>query len=1014
MELHLENQALTTNFNPHFKTTSINILSAWATNSYLSTQFLCITQTTMPIYFRPLLLLCSILFPVNLNAQETSIDSLQLKKGQAYYTAAEQVYGSNLDSCLQFLKMAFPCYEKANAWGDYIRTLNVIAAISNDLNYIEEFEVYAKKAYKEANIYLPKDHPEYSVTRNNLNIFYYNRGNYEKSISLLKASLLLSQNNQKSEEDISYIYQNLGANYNILGDQQKALSYLEKALEIQVSLKKYPIAIARLHKEIGLVYLALRRYSMAIDYFNQARSSLEKENNDRTNIIKIAALQGLSESYLLKEKLDSAQLYITKSLLLQKDNSAYRKAFSYELLGRIYLREESYSLAVEALLTANELANLNFKNNSYAGIAKKKRYLGETYSAMAELDKALAAYQEGLDILSPGVDLQNKLTNPLATELLAAPDALLLLYGKTQVLWQLFEKTQAVHFLNAALATSNQTHELIQKIRTEIPSADAKQSLAEKTIIFYENAIQISLKLYELTSDETFLATAFSFAENNKALSLLETLNEQMAERLELPDSLLVKEQTTRIDLVYYQKKILEAQGKNGEKDQAKMAYWKAQVFMLQQRHEQLIDQFEKEFPRYYEIKYQKNTVNYPDLKQGLLKKNHAFLEYFVGEDKIYLFVLTAENITVQTIDQLDTIRSDIKGLRDFITSPPTAGISPDRYTQFVKQAHRLYQILLQPALNSLNSKYHKITIIPDSDLAFIPFDLLLTRLPDQKEFGFQPQQLAYLLNKYQISYGYSIALLNKNFNRRVQQFEDNFVGFAPSFTELASSSSRSCGNGALNDLTCNQSELKAIYELLNGQSYFSAEASKTNFNQQASNFKILHLATHACVDEAHPMNSKIYLTDDYLSLLDLYTLDLQSELVVLSACNTGSGKFLKGEGVMSLARGFIASGCRSTLMSMWSVDDCATSDMMTAFYKNLKKGFAKDEALRQAKLSYLSSVDKTMQHPYYWAAFAQFGATKPVALEGQNTWKYLLGALLILFIFLGSKFLFTTTNKPN
>ncbi|MFK8105269.1 MAG: CHAT domain-containing protein [Saprospiraceae bacterium] len=968
----------------------------------------------MPIHFRSFFLLLFLLLQVTLNAQEISVDSLQLKKGQAYYSSAEQVYGSNLDSCLHFLKMAFPCFEKAHAWGDYIRTLNVIAAISNDLNYIEEFENYAKKAYQKASVHLPEDHPEYSVTRNNLNIFYYNRGNYEKSISLLKASLLLSQSNQKSEEDISYIYQNLGANYNLLGDQQKALSYLEKALSIQTKLEKYPVAIARLHKEIGLVHLALQQHAKAIYFFNQARSMLNKKSTDRTNIIKIAALQGLSESYLLQEKLDSAKHYITKSLQLQKDDDAYRKAFSYELLGRVHAKEKRNPLAIKALLTANELAKLNFKNNSYAGVAKKKRYLGETYFAMAELDKALTAYQEGLDILSPGVDLQNKLTNPSTTELLAAPDALLLLYGKTKILWQLFEKEKEVHFLHAALATSQKTHELIQKVRAEIPSADAKHNLAEKTIAFYENAIQISLKLQELTSDNSFLEIAFSFAESNKALSLMETLNEQIAERLELPDSLLVKEKTTRIDLVYYQKKILEAQGEGVETDQAKIADWKAQVFTLKQQHEQLVDQFEKEFPRYYEIKYQKNTVNYQDLKQGLLKNNHAFLEYFVGENKIYLFVLTKENITVQTIDKLDSIQSDIKGLRDFTTSPPTVGVSPDRYAQFVKQAHHLYEILLKPALETMAPKYDKITIIPDGDLAFIPFDLLLTNLPAQTVFGFKPQQLDYLLNKYQISYGYSIALLNKNLNRDAQKFEADFVGFAPSFPELTSSLSRACGNGELYNLTCNQSELNAINQQLQGQGFAATEANKMNFNQQASKFKILHLATHACVDEAHPMNSKIYLTDDYLSLLDLYTLDLQSELVVLSACNTGSGKLLKGEGVMSLARGFIASGCRSTLMSMWSVDDCATSDIMTVFYKNLAKGLAKDEALRQSKLAYLASVDKTMQHPYYWAAFAQFGATKPIEFESQNTWKYLLGTLLILLIFLGRKFLFKTTSNSD
>ena len=131
--------------------------------------------------------------------------------------------------------------------------------------------------------------------------------------------------------------------------------------------------------------------------------------------------------------------------------------------------------------------------------------------------------------------------------------------------------------------------------------------------------------------------------------------------------------------------------------------------------------------------------------------------------------------------------------------------------------------------------------------------------------------------------------------------------------------------------------------------------------------------------------------------------MELNSELAVLSACNTGSGELVKGEGVMNMARGFINAGCSSTLMSMWSVDDCATSDIMLRFYEGLKKGLNKDEALRAAKLSYLESVSKTKMHPYYWAAFVPFGDMAAMEIGGKSNLLYYLlpiGLIVLLFLF--------------
>ena len=195
---------------------------------------------------------------------------------------------------------------------------------------------------------------------------------------------------------------------------------------------------------------------------------------------------------------------------------------------------------------------------------------------------------------------------------------------------------------------------------------------------------------------------------------------------------------------------------------------------------------------------------------------------------------------------------------------------------------------------------------------------------------------------------------------------------------------------------------MEAINELLKGEVYLKEAAQKAGFEKEAANYRIIHMATHACVDEANPLFNKIFLTDDYLSNADLYNTELNAELVVLSACNTGSGKLVKGEGVMSLARGFVQAGCASSIVTQWSVDDCTTSNIMIDFYKNILKGQSKDKALQQAKLTHLANADQIEMHPYYWAAFVQSGNAEAMTFSTGFLQKKWMALLLLLLLFIG------------
>ncbi|MBK8553299.1 MAG: CHAT domain-containing protein [Ignavibacteria bacterium] len=178
-----------------------------------------------------------------------------------------------------------------------------------------------------------------------------------------------------------------------------------------------------------------------------------------------------------------------------------------------------------------------------------------------------------------------------------------------------------------------------------------------------------------------------------------------------------------------------------------------------------------------------------------------------------------------------------------------------------------------------------------------------------------------------------------------------------------------------------NQKEVKEISKNFSGKYYFDKEAVKEKFVKNKKQFSILHFATHSVVDYEDPMYSKIVFsksgkeTDEgYLHTYEIYALNSKYDLVVLSACNTGFGRMIRGEGIMSVARAFASSGSKNIVMSLWQVNDKSTSEIMKMFYRNIANGEKVGEALRNAKLKYLINSDELKAMPFYWSPFISFG----------------------------------------
>ncbi len=934
-------------------------------------------------------------------------DSLSIyKQGEKYNSTGINFYLENdIDSAIHYINSAASLFKSIKANEEHVCALNNLAFIYN--------EVRALKKYKEVvftNLEFSEKHlPLFSVCRatalSNIHSYYFYIGNYKKSIEVLNSALELYLANGSSYERIATSYSNLANSYKFLGEYTNAHNYLNKALLIHKDSFPDHVNVYEIYKDIARLYNAQNQIDSTIYYYEKVENLLSSvKSNDPLIRSKIDNLLLLADLWIEIGDLNKANNYIT--LVKKIPLTEYYQIQLHETQGRIYSAQKNYEQAIEEFLKGQEIANTTDKRNTPPLKARRLIDLAKAYQGARQLNLALSTYQEGLKALSPTFNNDDYKTNPKVNELLAKLDALTLLNEKATLLFQLYGIHQETKYLKAAYDAYLSATDIIGDVRQGIQTSESKNTLTEKTIKIYEGAIATALELNQKTKQQHYKETALVLAERNKALLLLEHVNEQFAKGFSgIPDSLLEVEKDIQLQLAYLQKVLLEE--KSNSKNQAGI---QNQIFELKQQLIQLSSDFEKNYPRYFELKYKNDPLSLTDI-QTELSAPDALLEYFVGEKVIYLFVVNKKDLEVLTINKSENLSTAIAQLRTNLSTIPDGKNASVSYQTFTTSAHDLFLKILKPAIDQLPQHIQNLTIIPDHELNYIPFSLLLMDPGLPQHPGYSLSDVTYVLQHYNINYHYSATLLHKTRQRQKLGFKNDFLGFAPSFKSINNSmASRSCNNDKLYSLQCSDEEVKSISALIHGKAFVNQDADKSTFMRLAGSGRIIHLATHACIDEHNANYNKIFLSDDFLSNYDLYNLDLQAELAVLSACNTGTGELIKGEGVMSLARGFINAGCSSTLMSMWSVDDCATSAIMIDFYKNLKKGFSKDEALRQAKINYLKDLsNKSKLHPYYWGAFVAFGDMKAMY---KDQFSYKLFYAFSVLLLLGGSFFFFRRKK--
>ena len=741
------------------------------------------------------------------------------------------------------------------------------------------------------------------------------------------------------------------------------------------------ILLEDLYKRLAQTYLVKEEHPLALEKNRLAiRVCIDSMNTDvadhfnaeiadcYTNMnLSYRALQRYDSAYWC---LQQAQRYYQQSNL---GDVALQIGNVYNELGELYLAQKRYP---EALQNQQKAIGVLQHHPQHRYLSSAYASAGEAHLQAGNPSIASTFFRQALRIVVPKFPNSVQQINTVTDKCLIALHGL----ARCQI---------AQHQYPLALYNFRRLDTLITQLRSSLREDGSKFSLAQQALPIYENAINTALLLNDTLA-------ALNFCERNKAVVLRQALQDQSAKQsAQIAPESFARENTLRQRLVFWQKKVLDT-----ESDSLR-GIWQDSLARVQISFERFIQSLEKKQPDYHRLKYAQIRAKSIAEIQQTLPDSTLCVEYFLGTGQLFTFAISKTDclIFTQTLRQgfIDSLTLLIKNLRH--TTPDALALQVIAETGF-----STYQTLLAPALAVLNTKdqIRRLRIVPDGLLHYLPFDALLEApSPDLKA-----RDAAYLIKKFAIGYSFSNQLLDTKLNPQLRarlRFGGFGIGYANVQTKLAK-------------LPLAEAQVDYLRKKIGGKTWtqHQEQATKANFLAHAPQCRILHLSMHGNIDEKQPAKSALMFVKNQaiepLSAVEIYGMRFQhNELTVLSACNTGNGQLQRGEGIMSLSRAFTYAGCRSLVMSLWTLQDVYSDDIVKSFYAALKEGKPKDIALQSAKLHYLSQDGSERRAPNYWAAMVVIGDVEPIALNRFNTIYFYAIAILLIVIVLG---IFKFRNK--
>jgi tetratricopeptide (TPR) repeat protein len=796
------------------------------------------------------------------------------------------------------------------------------------------------------------------------------------------------------------IYFNKGSIFIILRDLNKALTYHERALELyeNQTSSKNPI-ISDIYMNIGVIYEKMGEFTKAINYYKESL----KENYNSESVVK--AYRNLARCYYnLNDFLqaeDNHKLSIEKSEFFFGVNH-YLTAASYQAYGNYCISTGKYKRAEELLNKAYDIWVKNF-GSKHREVSLVLTGLGDLYRKMNDYDQALIFYQKAIIAYTTFFNDENIHNNPSLNDLDPEFNNFTTLYKKAYTLYDNFlEKSKSFRDLEVGYKTGILAINLFESILSTYKDENTKMLMNEYVYDIYNLIVLMASDLYEKTDNPEYLNTAFEYSEKGKAAVLLSSVRQLEAIEIgNIPNDVRNREKSLNREISLF-KNLLYDESQKISPDSNKMISWKKNIFEKTLSYDSLIGSIEKNYPQYFNLKYNFDVIKIGDVQKNL-RDGEVFIEYKIVDSVLFVFFITRDSINFNK----EILDSDFSvKVYNFISSInqfPGGSVNKESYIEFIYIGNYLYRTLL--GFIGQSKEYEDIIIVPDNILGYLTFEALIKEfyVPDKIDF----KNLDYVIKSHSVSYSYSGTLLYKHLFKN--KGRGTLLAMAPTYSTSDTISADAFYGSRdiskyLNPLKYSIEEVNKIAGVIKGKVLTGEDATEKNFKAIAENYNILHFAMHTLINDEDPLASKLVFSlnndtvdDGFLNVYEIYNLKLNAELAVLSACKTGAGKLSKGEGIMSLARGFLYAGVPSIVMTLWEIEDISGAEIMVEFYRNLNDGLISDEALRNSKLAYLESANQLQSHPYFWAAYVQIGDNSKVITYSYAKYFVYPGALLIL-----------------
>ena len=785
-----------------------------------------------------------------------------------------------------------------------------------------------------------------------------------------------------------------------------ALYYYKKAEQINDSYNK-PLAEAqRLYNRLGAMYYETGNYRQARNYFEKA-------------IAVLAASGSRDIGLLVNYKINTASLLI-KLESYKEAQSVYESILAYHVftdeinhnLGIISIKQQEYKKAIEYFRKVNYKDNNKIIDLCYnlgvawAGLQEKDssafylqqalaenirwnsqrknipyglilRFQADELVNQREYKKAVETYQQAIMQFDASFNETDIYKNPeIFSEVFSYINLFNTLAAKADAMKLLYQEEKDIKLLQASLETYRCAFSLADYVEKTYNSDEARLFLNKIKYTVHSKPIDISLELYDLTQKREYLEKAYTFDQQNKASILALNVHESELRRSSsLNKNLLEEETSVKTSITRLLLKL------SGTSDSQQLQSIHSSIRDYEIRLGKLQEKLRAD-PDYRKRYFITQIPPVAELQKNLDEKT-AILSYHLTGDELVVMLITGNLLSYYRSSVSPGFFRNTDSLKKLLQTES----SDNRYGG-TPIAQGMYKQLIAP-LEPRLPHIRRLIIIPDDELNYLPFEAL------------QDVKGNYLVEKFSIQYQYSTALWGTD-DLKEGRKASGLLAFAP----FASGGFTDSTGVRFSALPASKEETGS----LKGNILTDSMAIKNNFLSMANHYGTIHLATHASVDNETPLRSFIAFypaanidADDYkLYAQEIYDMNLDStQLIILSACETGTGKLIKGEGLMSLSRAFAYAGCPNIITSLWKAEDRTTAFITGRLHHYLEKGLPKDMALQQAKLDLLhsSEIDPRYKTPNYWAHLVFIGNYQ-AEHRRSNWWWIAIGIIIGAIIY--------------